>query len=118
MEVKDSLDVVRIVKNSLGIDGFDYVSTSSPISGLVKNVDRSDMVDILYKSGVYRTDDFSCGELNDNGRNFLREVGVKTEKKANWVYWYILAASRTSDVLNQLTCKDIYDMVLTRGMLN
>ena len=67
--------IKRIVRDSLGLDEDVEIDDNVPISCLADDVDRADMVDILFRAGVYNHDDFSCGELNEQGRSFMYNAG-------------------------------------------
>lgn len=103
----DVEEVKEIVKESLGADEFDCVANNNPISRAVVGVDRSDIADMLFKTGIYSHSDFSCGEINKNGKEFLREAGCFSGSHVYANRFFVLSNMNTNYIFDNLTPMDI-----------
>ncbi|MBU3923406.1 MAG: hypothetical protein KJ592_00655 [Nanoarchaeota archaeon] len=104
--------VESIVRDSLKLSDGVEIAQRSVISKLGDSyVERSDIIDILDRSGVYHQEHFSSGEINDKGRDYLKTV---SELAGSGGYsagrFDLLSELPTKMIMNRLRVSDVYEM--------
>ena len=97
-------EVKEVVRDSLGLDGDKEIKDGVPVSKL--DAERINVADILFEAGVYSTRHFSDGKLNEEGRNFLIDVGESLSAPF-YAHFASMATSDTKDIFNRLTPADV-----------
>lgn len=107
--------IAKIIRDSLGLDSDVPIVLSRPIVEIEGGAGRVDVADILFKVGAYDTSHLSCGNINNDGREFLRKVGHEYEDYSD--RFDILSLAPSENILNMLTPNDICIMAEYREAL-
>ena len=106
--------VEGIVRDSLGLDDDVAIGLHRPIAKL--GAERIDIVDILFRCGVYHQEHFDDGQINDVGRAYLSGLCRGYVDELETIRLSRLSRSSIDEIMGSLTVLDIYNMIHNDNM--